>query len=84
MRKIKGKVADNIILIKDHKIRNGCGSAPVSDLFSYHYGITGDNSSKYRYPCEVLIDYPKIGGEDTKKYYRKLGNFYMQTLMSVV
>ena len=38
--------------------------------------------SKYTETCEVIIDYPKIGGDDIEDYEkRSLGIFCMQILM---
>ena len=38
--------------------------------------------SQYIETCEVLLDYPKIGGEDIKDFAKiPLGIFFMQTLM---
>ena len=40
--------------------------------------------SQYRETCEVLLDYPKIGGDDVIEYYAKKRlseTFFMQTLM---
>ena len=39
--------------------------------------------SQYRETCEILLDYPKIGGDDVIEYYAKSlsENFCMQTLM---
>ena len=40
-------------------------------------------SSQYRETCELLLDYPKIGGDDVIEDYSKRlsGTFCMQTLM---
>ena len=41
--------------------------------------------SQYKEPCEVLLDYPKIGGEDKNIMFKKqLVIFCMQTLISTV
>ena len=39
--------------------------------------------SQYTETCEVLLDYPKIGGDDViKDYAKRLSEtFFMQTLM---
>ena len=39
--------------------------------------------SQYRETCEVLLDYPKIGGDEVIKDYAKMlsETFCMQTLM---
>ena len=39
--------------------------------------------SQYKETCEVLLDYPKIGGDDIIEYYAKRppGIYYIQTLM---
>ena len=39
--------------------------------------------SQYTDTCEVLLDYPKIGGDDIIEYYAKKAtrNFFMQSLM---
>ena len=33
--------------------------------------VTGDDISQYKKTCEVLLDYPKIGGEDIKEFAKK-------------
>ena len=66
MRKNNGKVADESVQTKDHKIQIGWGYAPASDFFSSFYRITGDDTT-----CEVLLDYPNIGGEDIKHFVKK-------------
>ena len=43
----------------------------MSDLFSYLYGITGNDILQYMETCEVLLDYPNIGGEDIKYYFKR-------------
>ena len=39
--------------------------------------------SQYRETCEVLLDYPKTGGDDVIEDYAKkaIRNLFMQTLM---
>ena len=44
------------------------------DLFSYIYKITRNDISQYKENCEVLLDYPKIGGEDIKDYVKNTIN----------
>ena len=41
------------------------------DSFCYICRVTGDNISQFKETCEVLLDYPKIGGENTKYFSRK-------------
>ena len=39
-------------------------------------------SSQYKGTCEVLLDYPEIGGDNIKEFAKKLlGIFCMQILM---
>ena len=40
--------------------------------------------SQYRETCEVILDYPKIGGDDIEDYAKRpLGIFCMQILMYI-
>ena len=59
-----------------------CENTMTPDLFSHIFRIAGNDISQYTETCEVLLDYPKIGGEDIK-YFSKmpLGIFCMQILM---
>ena len=41
------------------------------DLFSYLYIIIGGDISQYKKNCEVILDYPKIGGEDIKDFVKR-------------
>ena len=41
------------------------------DLFSYLCRITGDDISQNKETCQVLLDYPKIGGENIKEFAKK-------------
>ena len=41
------------------------------DLFTHICRITGDDIFQYKETCEVLLDYPKIGGENIKYFSRK-------------
>ena len=41
VRKVNGRVADDIIYIKDHQVQTLLGSAPVPNLFSYLCRVTG-------------------------------------------
>ena len=36
----------------------------MQDLFSHICRITGNDFSQYKETCEVLLDYPKIWGDD--------------------
>ena len=71
MRNINNKAADDIIYIKYHQIQTGWGFATEPDLFYYLCGVTGDNISQYIETCEVLLDYPKIGGHNIKDFAKK-------------
>ena len=63
MRTFKGKVSDDSVYIEYHQVQNGRGSAPAPDLFPHIFRVTGDDISQYKETYEVLLDYPKIGGE---------------------
>ena len=41
------------------------------EFFSYLYVINGDNFTPDKETCEVVLDFPKIGGEDIKDHGRK-------------
>ena len=70
MRKINGKVADDIVYIKDHKNKIGWVSAPASDCFLTFIESLEMVFSQYKETYEVLLDYPKIGGEDIRDYVK--------------
>ena len=57
--------------MKDHQVQNERGSAPTPDLFSHICGITGDDISQHTETCEVILYYPKIGGNDIEDYAKK-------------
>ena len=43
----------------------------MPDLLSHISRITGDDISQYKETCEVLLDYPKIGGDGDIEDYEK-------------
>ena len=54
----------------------------MPNLFSHICGITGNDISQYTETCEVILDYPQIGGEDIKDFAKSpLGIFCVQILM---
>ena len=62
MRKVNGKVADDSKRIKDHQVQTILGSVTAPDLFFYPRRVAGDDIFSVLKTCEVLLDYPKIGG----------------------
>ena len=68
MRKVNVKVDDDSIQIKDHQVQTGWKSAPALDLFSYILVSLEMIFSQYKETCEVLLDYPKIGGYNIKDF----------------
>ena len=67
MHTFNGKVADDSIKIENHQVQTGWRFAPAPDLFSHISRITGNDIYHYKETCEVLIDFPKIGGVNTLK-----------------
>ena len=43
----------------------------MPDLFSHICRITGDDIFKKHRTCEIIIDYPTIGGDDIEDYAKK-------------
>ena len=43
----------------------------MPDLFFHICRITGNNISQYKETCELLLDYPKIGGDNIKDFEKK-------------
>ena len=56
--------------MENHLVQTGWGSAPAPDLFPYFFLVTGDNISQYKDTCEVLLEYPKIGGGGIKDFIK--------------
>ena len=46
MREVNGEVADDRLFFEGPEIKIGRGSTTASDLFSYLYGITGNDTFK--------------------------------------
>ena len=46
------------------------GIRSSAGYFSYICRLTGDYIFHYKETCEVLLDYPKIGGESIKDFVR--------------
>ena len=68
----------------DQQVQTGWGSAPAPDLFFYICRVNGDNISKYKETCELLLDYPKIGGGNIKDFLKRLlGIFCMPNSMYI-
>ena len=67
MRTFNSKVADDSIQIKNHQVQTGWGSAPALDLFLTFVESIEMIFSQYKESCEVLLDDPKIGGENIKE-----------------
>ena len=56
----------------------------MPDLFSHVFRITGNYISRYTETCEVILDYPRIGGEDITDFLKRpLGIFCVQISMYI-
>ena len=66
-----------------NQIQIGWGSTTASDLFSHLYWLTWYDFSQYIETCEVLLDYPKMGGGGMLRIMqnRPLENFCMPIVM---
>ena len=67
-----------------NQVQTGQASDPSLDLFSHICRITGDDIHHYKETCEVILDDPKLGGENIKSFAKStLGIFCMPILMCI-
>ena len=56
----------------------------MPDLFPHVFRVIVDDIYQYKEICEVLLDYPKIGGDDIKYFVKMpLEIFFMTILMCI-
>ena len=71
MPTFNGKVADDIVKIKDHQVQNGWGSAPAPNLFSHVCIIIGDDIFMIHRNLWSNPRLSKIGGDDIVSFSKK-------------